>query len=333
MSVLFASSNYDGFQLSNLGTLGETNSGAQRDTNYGPAAITLSSLNGADCSAVLTAATTNTTWLHFSYYVSLITVTANTIISFYDVNDVEVYRILGSNGTNRVFQFQRLISGSYETILTSSAFTDNVVTITDIKIFTDSSAGNIEIYQGNVLAASFTGNTTTDGGVAGIKKIKFVRTLTVNQTYTFSEIIIADEPTVGWRLEQENATGVGTNSGFTGSFSDIDEPILNTADKITSDTNGSTFTAVYADPTQIGSRIVKAVVIASTVNNTTDSAVGIAKHLIRISTTNYASGAITVPKTNAQTGIFSIFAINPATSAAWSNADINAAQFGITAET
>lgn len=150
-------------------------------------------------------------------------------------------------------------------------------------------------------------------------------------TTQFSEVILGDSDNglVGSIVETEAPTADGTDTGGTGTYADVDEAIFNDADNIVfaAAADRHSFTSAARTSTLDS---VLGVSVAARMKCDVTGPQG-AKFYLKIGGTRYYSSDFTL--TNAFTGYQYTWAVNPATAAAWTTTDANAAtlEWGIEA--
>lgn len=159
-----------------------------------------------------------------------------------------------------------------------------------------------------------------------------------NNTNYYSQIIVADEPTIGWKLQQKHPTGNGAQTAFSGAFGDVDDTNWSTAVFSSGAANGDTETLTGGAGADYGSRSVKAVAVGINVRND-GVAPTKAQGVLRKGGTDYPSADLanlihTAVDANFRPHV-AIWHLDPSTTAPWVVADaIDAAlEFGMKAVT
>jgi hypothetical protein len=149
-------------------------------------------------------------------------------------------------------------------------------------------------------------------------------------TNNWSQIICADEPTVGWKLAERHPTGnSATNTAWTNDFAAVDEATtVDDTDFITSSAAGDieTYTGnAAANPAGLA---VKALAVCARLKVPATGPQN-CQAALRIGGTNYFSANLT-GLTSGFGPAVALFATDPSTSAAWASiAAANAAEFGL----
>jgi hypothetical protein len=189
----------------------------------------------------------------------------------------------------------------------------------------DSTTGAAKLYVGGTLRLSVTGGTFDDD----IRKVRFYGRDLVSDS-NISQVVVADEPTIGFRVATYYPNGAGSDSAWTGTYTNIDEVTNSDADFINSATNGQVSTFAVTGPALTG-YTVRAVSVSTRAKKGASGPANL-RHAIRSAGTNYFSGsdiALDVGYTAVQT----IWETDPATSAAWVNAAATSLQAGVKAIT
>lgn len=211
----------------------------------------------------------------------------------------------------------------------------------DLHVKLHASAGRIAIYKEGTLMAEFTGDTMPSAAAAdGIDLLQMCGSFSPNEgavayAVCHSEMIIASESTINWRLVELTPTGAGANSGWAGAYTAVDD-VNNPGsggsgdnDIITAATAGlkSTFVMSDVNASFNGLAVAGVGVVARVRKGATgpQNLAGVA----RIGGTDYDSANV-APASN-YTAKRALWETSPATSGAWTIAEINAAEFGIKA--
>lgn len=214
----------------------------------------------------------------------------------------------------------------------------DIVHTFDLHVKLHGSTGVIELYMDGNLVADFSGNTAPSAAAADGMSILNLRQSfatgsgLINYCTIYSEVIVADENTLDWRLAELLPTGAGASSGWTGAYTDVDDvtpPSTGDLDLITAASNNLTSTYVMGDISGSisGMSIVAVGVVARARKGTTGP-----QHLrgvVRISGTDYETSDISPEISLAPARM--IWNTNPATSGAWSISAVNGAEFGMKA--
>lgn len=259
-------------------------------------------------------------WLHFDLLVDRTTGSGSetTYLSAYDSSDTEVYRIRMSQASAVMTVKQYYWNGSTFTQLGTS-FTTNMDTLNTFDVHVDFSAsGSGTIYL------SGTQRLTGTADLSGLNGISYVRLRGSLECY-YSQVMAADESTIGWRLKTVPATGAGATTDWTGTYAEIDEIVYSDADFINSDTadqvelfsHGSTIPTGY---------VVNGVAVTARAKCGTGGPQNL-QMAIRSGGTTYVSSSIALDA--GYTANVNIWETDPATSAAFTTSAITSLQFGV----
>ena len=149
------------------------------------------------------------------------------------------------------------------------------------------------------------------------------------QTIYYSEVIVADEETIGWHLSTIFPSGDGNSTTWTGTFLDVDESSLNDGDFVSSalDDELEQFTCSNL-PTSLD---VKAFVITTRSRNVAVGPQNVQVSL-RTNSIDFTSANLSI-STSFTNGGPIIYDLNPDTSAAWTLAEIDAIEIGVISRT
>lgn len=148
---------------------------------------------------------------------------------------------------------------------------------------------------------------------------------TSNWGWHYSQVIVADEPTLGWKLKTLAPAADGDLAEFSGTFADINETTLNNDTKISADESAQSSFKPASWNVPAGFEIVGISLSSYALSDTTAAI----SHFVRLDGQNYADASETL---NVGWATFrSLRPTNPATGAPWQPTDINgtALQFGV----
>lgn len=181
--------------------------------------------------------------------------------------------------------------------------------------------GVIEYAENGAIKATWTGNTL-QGGSTELSEARIGR---VNQNI-ISEIVVADQAPYGCRVSSKRVTADGAETGWTGSYADVDGNDTNYASPTASAT-----VATYVAPDAYASappEIPVAQVIITA--DTTDVAAGVdVTPVCRSGGTNHEGTGIDLTSTRTQ--YTHMMTTDPNTGSAWTEAGYNAAEPGVKA--
>lgn len=204
----------------------------------------------------------------------------------------------------------------------------------DINWKIDATAGFVRIYVNGALATEFVGVVQFASGVQSVSQIVLngisIDTLVTNFTCLFSQILVADTPTIGARVHTLPLT-VSTTNQWTGTPANVTGTAsAGTISESTVDEEISFNAADFATTLQDGYGI-EAMVLSSRAQALAGSPVTRIQGRTRIGGTPYNAGGsllLTTGFTTAQ----HIMPTNPATSTVWTVSDANSAEFGLQAK-
>lgn len=267
-------------------------------------------------------------WTHVSL---THTTSSGAALSYYPLvwlngSDVEVLRLkhVTTSGAETV-SFEHWTGAAWASGSAVSVPLASNMQILDARFVVNSASGTAALY----VAGTERINATVDlSAIASIRKVRATGSTAggFNGTIRFSQLIVATQSTIGYRLGTCYPSAAGATSSWTGAYSDIDETVYSDADFINSAAANqiSTF-AQTAIPTLSG-YVVRAVAVSTRAKRGSSGPQNM-RHALRVSGTDYFSGsdiALGLGYTPTQT----IWETNPATAAAWVNTAIAAIQPG-----
>lgn len=172
----------------------------------------------------------------------------------------------------------------------------------------------IELFQDGELLVTVT-DTLTAGYTMG--DIFFRSNKWGNSAYVLSpsEVVVATVTTIGMRVFTRQPTGNGGETGFTGSYTDVDEVTVSGAtDQITTNTPNTRSSFTRASITLTGTQVIRAVVV-SAMGNSFDNSIDELNVFVRKSGVNYDGPAKALTPGNSRCN--TIWETDPATGVAW----------------
>ena len=143
--------------------------------------------------------------------------------------------------------------------------------------------------------------------------------------HNISQIIVADEPTIGMKLATRYPNGAGAVNDWTNSYADVDETIYSDVDFVSS--SSANQVAMYAQTGPIpSSYTVRAVAVSARAKCGASGPQNLQLG-VRVASTNYFS--TTKALDVGYGGPFNIWQNNPATSSAWLDSEISTLQIGM----
>jgi hypothetical protein len=331
MSVLFAGTEMESFATNNSSAREYTTAG-RFDSAYVRCAIQAgdASVNHYIETQPLPAAETDV-WLHMDF----IWTTTNSNggarwITLVNSSGTEVFKI-GFTDTSGTIQAYYWNGSSWVAKTGTNTMTINTLYTVDLHLICGVS-GSYELWVGpyNGTQAKLLEGTGLHASVDNVIKARGYNTTNFGGACSgYSQFVIADESTLGWKVDCSPATGnSAVNTGWTGSYTDIDEiPTVNT-DFISAATDGLVETFTRAAKTLTG-RSIKALVVAARAKNDGSSPANI-EAALRVGGVNYFSAPL--PGLIATYGpVQGIFEDDPSTAAPWDPATAGSAatEFGL----
>lgn len=246
-----------------------------------------------------------------------------------DPNDV-VAELSGNNGDIELLYYN---GGGITTVATGVPLVPNTANILDLHVLLDNSVGVFAVYlNGTLLHETTPGDTLFDRQCS----IVSYNSVSSSGASRWSECIINDTTTtIGRRLLTLGIDANGSNTAWTGDFTDIDEVgAVDDADFIstTAASNIETFTFPNLSATFAGFE-VDAVVLSATGTADGGGAPQNIRHYID-SSASVATGANFAALTPSfTTGHQTVFAVDPNGGGAWDIANIDGINIGVESQT
>ncbi len=324
MAVLFAGTELEAFAPS--GTPAVSTTATFFDANASRMAMDL--VDTDTVQANFAASTSG--WLHFSLYHddTVHNEADNQIFRLIDSNTAQV--VLQLDGDNGIWNLEYW-DGSVFVELAAVTLNEDVLTKYDIEWNIDNASGVFRLYQDGVLLSEFTGDTLHTGFTT-INRVELNSGTSFASFHAyFSEVIVADEDTRGWRLVTIAPTADGNDTAWTGTFADIDEIDINDGDLINSPTADQIENFVYGDIPAAFDGFEPAAVVVSARGQNGGAGPSNVQANVRSGGTNYFSADLA-----GISGSFgplqAVFATDP-DDGDWTSTAVNSAQFGVRSRT
>lgn len=265
--------------------------------------------------------------------------TGNIIGSASESNVVTLFQLQtsGAQGIVRiqqtaslVRQFQYWNGSAWVSLGTLTGFTTRNGRRIDIRCKIHSSAGEFSVYVDRVLQFTLTGNTNFFA--ATIDSFRFIGWGNFNGRVV-TEVCVADEDTRKIRIKNKLPTGnSATNTGWSGGFGDLDNNNVayatTDADSVTSSAGGQNTSYTHA-ALGLAADDGAILAVAVSVRAKNDGSSADFDMLVRTGGTNYTkSHGRTINTTNTN-GYYAIWSLNPGTTAAWTEAQVDACELGM----
>lgn len=235
-----------------------------------------------------------------------------------DGSDVEVIRLRYNYSTSALtLQYW---NGSAWTDVGSITLSLSTLQDMDLHFVVNSASGSLRLYVSGTKRIEGTGIN-----LSGVASIRRHRIYAAGYGPRISQNIVADEPTIGWRVTTVPPTGAGATTDWTGGYTEVDEITVSDADFVNSDTANEV--ELFSHSTTIPSGYtVRAVAVTARARCGASGPQNL-QLALRSSGTTYFSGSKAL---DVGYGAFvHIWETDPATSAAFTNASANSFQFGV----
>lgn len=235
-----------------------------------------------------------------------------------------------SGGTDRLrleYQTSAEISiqynsgGGFSEIGTFTIQLGDAPTDLDIFIKCNTASGEVKVYSSGTLRADLTPDLSA---FTSFDDLKFTHGYGAGHGIRVSQIVVADVPTIGYRVLTVPATGAGANNDWTGTFAAIDETARNDADFINSATANQVSTFVHSS-TLSGYDIV-AVAVGTRAKRGASGPTQL-QNAIRSSGTDYFSSSHSLDV--GYDSFLDVWETDPATASAWQNTAFSTLQYGV----
>lgn len=270
-------------------------------------------------------------WAHMYLYQEALPASNTDYIVFMNAAGTEgEYKVIIN--TDGSWTFQKFKSAAWSTIGSTTAAVaviNNSAAAFDFQVVRNLTTGTFNVFKDGVSIFSFSGDTDTDNTIGSVK---FSGITTNTRELNVSQVIIADESTVGWKLQTLYPDGNGFNTAWTGDYTAVDEAAYAAGDFIETNTLNQieTYTASNINGAY-SSYNVKAVVVAARASNDSGSAINDLQAVVRTASTNYTSSNLSLPKDGNEYSVQNVWNTNPNTTAAWTQSEVNGLEIGVKA--
>ncbi len=184
-------------------------------------------------------------------------------------------------------------------------------------------SGTAELYISGTLRANGTADFTA---VTNLIKFRGYGLNTVAEARSCN-LIVADEPTIGMKLMTIYASGAGSDSAWSsGTWASVDEVATSDVDFISSASANQVHTFAGTAISAFTGYTVRAVAVTARAKRDATGPQNL-QLVVRVSGTNYFSS--TKALTVGYGAIFNVWETSPATSVAWTVAEMSGLQFGV----
>lgn len=271
---------------------------------------------------------TGTYYCHFDFFdASGVTDAGGIIFCLYDASTQPWLSIRCTGANGAAVYYNSGTGPSPVWTIIGSAFTvpyNSLATI-DLKlVLNGAGTHSMELSVNQSIAASGTFSLT----VPNLSKFRFMNPSPAARALNFSQVLITEGiSTINAKVKYSSATAAGTNSGWTGAYTDINEAIGSDATVLSAASAGLKSTFAMGDVTVPVGFVIKDVFVWSRGKNDGASPANI-KTVVRSGGTDYSSSDMT--------GVGTSFGpllnrrnVDPATSTAWTQSGWNAVEVGV----
>lgn len=195
---------------------------------------------------------------------------------------------------------------------TGSTFPGGVLLQLDIQVINFGAAATVNVYVNSVRLISFTGNVAAPG-LVNLDQVAIAQTNS-NSQVTISEVIVSTDDTRTFSLSTLPPTGPGRTDAWAGSFTDVNEIVMNDATSVSTNTAGldEQFVVGTLPP---GSLFTRSIMVSARASNTVGAVVTTVALGVNSGGTvdPGAPQALTTAWSNANR----LMSVNPVTSAPW----------------
>jgi hypothetical protein len=250
-----------------------------------------------------------------------------------DGGDVPVLRLNHTSGSgSETIVLEHYASGTWSAIGTPISSVPLETTglisyqVMDFRFIVNSVSGKAEIYAGSSLRST---QTVDLSAITSIRKVRVLGGFAGGFPFRtrFSQMIVQDTTTIGFRLGTCVPTGAGSTSSWTGTYASIDETVYADGDFISSGTAAQVSTFAQTPIPSLTGYVVRAVGVSARAKRGAAGPQNI-RLTLRSAGTNYFSGS-DIAVGFGYAPVQTIWATDPATSAAWVNTAVATLEPGV----
>lgn len=276
--------------------------------------------------------TVSEVWIHFvAYYDNDTYDTFNHVMLYDTTTSSQVAGLKRRAGFNNQIHFRLWINGIGDLSNTDFSLAEQTLYEFDIHYLPDATNGKLVVYVDKQKKVEYLGNTLpTSGSTTGSSDALYLG-YDSSEGAHISQVIVADESTLGKKLATIYPESDGTYNEFTsGGALDIDELTLDTSDFISTDQVNKRYTANYTniDNAYVGYD-VDAVQVTTHARLPASSAINDLQHMVRNGGSDYTTANLNITKDGSVQRLESLFQTNPVTGNNWTKADVDASEFGV----
>ncbi len=276
---------------------------------------------------------TGTIWFHsYGYWYGCNTNTPQVPFTYVNSNNVPVFRFITTGSGNPNYQCQMSVDGNTWTNLGGVMPLPVNASWTLDLMLTIGTSGALRVF-GNGVEVLSVANVDTSA-MLNVARWEGMSNRNDANALRWSQVIIADYPTIGHVVRRRTPTGNGTSVGWNGDYTGVDEFQTSDGDGVTTNVAGQkeTFTAAALSATESG-KVIKAVAVAARVRTDEASVPKTVKAVIRVGSTDYESAPMVGTNNYTYGGSLAIWEKDPSTNADWANITNVNGEFGIKSDT
>ena len=308
MTIYFAGTERDAVE----GGIGVSTTSTYRDPNYSQLSVQVSPSVSCGYTFPTEIEVGGNIWIAWTIYTVASTFASEMAIIYDDLNN-RVAAVSAYSSSIRLIIYNNAGASAY--VDTSRG--TNVLLRYDLNIYTSGGTCYAALYRNNLLIAE----TEIAGATRGTKTVNL---FSGSQGYGYvSEIIIADEPTLGMRVKTYRPTADGTHTTWDGNYDNVNNDDVG-IDAISTQLTNAAETFLHGATLNEGTAIRALVVGAAAASEDPAGAHGVI----------YSGGTLHPEAFVKPLGLgappnVAIFETNPATGLAWTPVEFNALEFGV----
>jgi hypothetical protein len=251
-------------------------------------------------------------------------------VSFYH-NGVIQYRMGRGNASATNWYFQKTLDNglTWTQVGTFGVIPAATLMNIDLKIVISATVGAVELYKDGILVYSFAGDTSCTSNLVSQIELGSGIELYSSLNNVYSQMILANENTIGWKLQTLKVQSDNTPGTFLGDFSRVNSSTYKPYNDLSVSSNipNASISFVVTD-TVSNSLVVDSVWVAAKKRAVGQTTVTKSSFLLKIGGVEYTDALPQGSVIGEETTVKSSWKSNPSNGSGWTYSDVDALQIG-----
>jgi hypothetical protein len=278
-----------------------------------------------------------TFWLHFGIKTAVSNVAEQgttpingiPTVKFYHNNQIQ-FRMGRGNASATNWYFNKTIDNgvNWTQVGTFAIVPAATLMLLDIKVVISATVGIYEIYKDGVLLTSFSGNTSSTDNAVSLIELGSGIELYSSSNNIYSQMILADENTIGFKVQTLKVLSDNTPGTFLGTFARVNASTYTPTSNLSVSSNTPDASIVFTVTDTIANSLtIDSVWTGARKRKVGPSAVTKSSFVLKIGATEY----VDTPHNSTigeEVAIKTKWSANPSNGSGWTNATVDALQIG-----